>query len=186
MSMNVIKRCPCTGRSQRQFWFRRADGSQLLEFALALPLLLLLLVGICDFAVSINTKHILNNASREGARIGAAQPIFDPASPGVIRDAVIDYLSGAGVDTSFISASPAAAGNFTWTYYSSGTNGLKIERNVLVVTSGGANMTTTRVTLTYPYNWTFGFNNVVRLAVPSANYGSSITISTDALIANIN
>lgn len=179
--------------AQRYRLLRCTGGAQLLEFALTLPLLLILLVGISDFAVSFNTKQILNNAAREGARIGAAQPISDltqtnPASVGVIRDAVVDYLSGAGINPSFISSAPTSAAGCptcTWTYYSSGTNGLKVERNVQVATSGGPTMMSTRVTLTYPYNWAFGFNRVIKLAIPSADYGSTITIGTDAVMTNV-
>jgi hypothetical protein len=43
----------------------------MLEFALVLFLLLLLLVGVVDFARAFYTYNVLVNASREGARYGS-------------------------------------------------------------------------------------------------------------------
>lgn len=174
---------------------RRAEGSQLLEFALVLPLLLVLVLGIFDFATAFNLKQIMNNAAREGSRIGSSQPNSDltqttPPSVQVIHDAVVSYLSNAGVNTSFISGdmTSAGSGTFTWTYYSDATNGygLKIERNVQLDTPSGPIIAATRVTLTYPYNWWFGFNKVIKLIVPAASYSGTIAIRTDALMGNIN
>ncbi len=170
-----------------------AEGSQLLEFALALPFLLILAVGIFDFGTAYNLKQILNNAAREGARIGTSQPMSDltqstPPSVQVIRDAVVTYLNNANVKTSFIGTSMTPAGSFTWTYYSSGNYGLKIERVVLVptsATSGGVIVSTT-VTLTYPYNWTFGFNRIMGLLVPGSSVAGTVPISTNATMQNLN
>ena len=44
------------------------EGSELLEFALVVPLLLVFVVGIVDFGSAYNLKQQLNNAAREGAR----------------------------------------------------------------------------------------------------------------------
>ncbi len=43
-----------------------ASGSQLLEFAVALPLLVVLVVGIFDFGEAFNVKQKLSNMAREG------------------------------------------------------------------------------------------------------------------------
>ena len=95
---------------------------------------------------------------------------------------MVTYLSNAGVNTSFIGSSMTNAGNFTWTYYSSGTYGLKIERNVLITVSAGGVARATRVTLRYPYNWTFGFDQIIGLLVPSASYAGTVDITTDAVM----
>jgi Flp pilus assembly protein TadG len=46
-----------------------ARGAVLIEFALTLPLLLLVLLGICDFGLAFRDYHVVTNAAREGARM---------------------------------------------------------------------------------------------------------------------
>lgn len=50
---------------------RRARGQALIEFALTLPLLLLLLLGVLDAGRGVAAAITLSNAAREGARYGA-------------------------------------------------------------------------------------------------------------------
>jgi len=45
-------------------------GSQLVEFALVLPILLVLVFGIIDFGVALFDKAVITNAAREGVRSG--------------------------------------------------------------------------------------------------------------------
>jgi len=53
---------------------KRVDsGAALVEFAVVLPLLILLLVGIVEFGLLFYNKQVLTNASREGARAGIAR-----------------------------------------------------------------------------------------------------------------
>jgi len=46
-------------------------GAEAVEFALVVPLFLLLVFGVVDFGYMINRDTMVNNASREGAREGA-------------------------------------------------------------------------------------------------------------------
>ena len=52
--------------------FNSQDGSVLVEFAILLPLLMIILFGIIDFGVLIYNQQVITNASREGARNGIA------------------------------------------------------------------------------------------------------------------
>ena len=45
-------------------------GGALIEFAVILPILLLLVGGLMDFGILYYNKQVLTNASREGARAG--------------------------------------------------------------------------------------------------------------------
>jgi hypothetical protein len=55
-----------------------SDGAAAVEFALLLPLLLLLVFGTIDFGYLVNRNTVLNNAAREGVRQGIFEP--DPAT----------------------------------------------------------------------------------------------------------
>jgi len=56
-------------------------GATIVEFAIVLPLFLLLIFGIIEFGLIIFNKQILTNACREGARAGVQQA----APPGVTQ-----------------------------------------------------------------------------------------------------
>jgi Flp pilus assembly protein TadG len=45
-------------------------GAAAVEFAIVLPLLILILFGIIEFSVAFFDKAVITNASREGARVG--------------------------------------------------------------------------------------------------------------------
>ena len=49
-------------------WSRRQDGAAAVEFALLLPLLVLLLFGFIQFGTAFNTRIQATNAAREAAR----------------------------------------------------------------------------------------------------------------------
>jgi Flp pilus assembly protein TadG len=59
-----MKRGPLSGR-------RRDRGAAAVEFALILPLLMLLVFGIIDFGRALNAQITLTQAAREGARLDA-------------------------------------------------------------------------------------------------------------------
>src|ERR1700691_931699 len=77
-----------------------SQGSQIAEFAISLPLLVLFVVGIFDFSGALTLKQKLTNAAREGARVAAADPGKDlsgstspvPASVGDALQVVDNYL----------------------------------------------------------------------------------------------
>ncbi len=61
---------PSRGRGIRKIW-RCQQGVAAVEFALALPLLLMLIFGLIDFGLAMYAKGLITNASQEGARFGA-------------------------------------------------------------------------------------------------------------------
>jgi Flp pilus assembly protein TadG len=73
-------------------------GGALIEFAIVLPLLLLLVGGIVDFGILFYNKQVLTNASREGARAGIVYQL-DSAGNKIIPDIekiVSDYCNDNG------------------------------------------------------------------------------------------
>ncbi len=60
--------------------FRRNErGAAMVEFAIVLPLLLLLVMGIIEFSLLFFDKAVITNASREGAREGIVYR-YDPVA----------------------------------------------------------------------------------------------------------
>jgi Flp pilus assembly protein TadG len=201
--MGELGRGELAGRLRRSFAGTRA--SSLVEFAIALPLLVVLVVGIFDFGGAFNAKQQLNNAMREGARFAAAQPTNDlsnsgtPPSVEAVRVLVDSYLRAERIaDCGLDSATGSPSGPMTWTYTTTGTClgtlTLTIVRGFptcgLVATSYGTpnpitvNVPCTRLQISYPYQW--HFNNVIQLIVPGATYGNLLQIQTDAAAPNMN
>jgi len=62
MPRRVLRRCPCV---------RTSHGTVAVEFAVILPILLMLLFGVTTAGLSLTNAIGLSNAVREGARFGA-------------------------------------------------------------------------------------------------------------------
>jgi Flp pilus assembly protein TadG len=77
------------------------DGVALVEFALVVPVLILLLVGILDTGRAINAYVTISNASREGAHYAALNPT---AAPSAVRSSAVlphaQQLDAAGIAVS--------------------------------------------------------------------------------------
>jgi len=60
-------------RSQRgkHGLLRRTEGATAVEFAIVLPILLLIVGGIMDIGHAYHELHVVNEAAREGARVAA-------------------------------------------------------------------------------------------------------------------
>ncbi len=65
--------------------FKNEKGQSLVEFALVLPVLVLLLVGIFEFGFIFNAYLQINHASREGARTGAVRALDDDIEAVVLQ-----------------------------------------------------------------------------------------------------
>jgi len=139
---------------------RAERGSQLLEFSLALPILLLLAMGILDFGSTFALKAKLTNAAREGARIVVSTPLTNlncsSSVPCPIQAAVNDmknYLNNAGVDASCLDANSATStASLSWTFTCDNGASIEINRGLLL-TTGSLTVPSTRVVLSWPVRW---------------------------------
>lgn len=182
--------------------FHSTEASQLLEFAVALPLLVVFVVGIFDFGDAFNLKQKLNNAAREGARFASSLPTNDlsqvgatcsaPTSVCAIRDLVDSYLLAGRINDCSLSTQSAtwSAATMTATFVSGtgcpGTLTLKVEREYsfqTVIDGTTFDVVSTRVSLSYPYRW--HFNRVIQFVAPGASYAGVTQISTDAIVSNM-
>ena len=79
---------------------RSESGAELVEFALTLPLLLLIVLGMIEFGFVFQQYEVVTNAAREGARI-AVLPTYAP-TPGAAQTNVTlrvnGYLTDAGLN----------------------------------------------------------------------------------------
>jgi Flp pilus assembly protein TadG len=73
---------------------RGSSGQSLIEFALVLPMLLVLVFGIVEFGNAWRHYQLITNTAREGARVAVL-----PSSTATIVESVIDdRLNGSGLD----------------------------------------------------------------------------------------
>lgn len=66
---------------------RLQRGAAALEFAIILPFLVLILLGIIDFGVLMGAQTQISNAAREGARAGALTGLYSRAE-GAAKNAI--------------------------------------------------------------------------------------------------
>ena len=93
------------GRSLQENWIHSDDrGAVLVEFALVLPLLILILLATVEFGFAFREYQILQNAVREGARFSAlpgsqVSPINPNATLSAVQQYVIDYCNNAHISS---------------------------------------------------------------------------------------
>ena len=125
-TMAQILKTPCAR-------WRSEDGAQLVEFALVLPMLLLVVLGIAEFGFIFQRYEVVTNAAREGARI-ASLPGYSNAD---VQARVAAYVTAGRVPTT-------------------GTNPVIAVTDVSIPTTpGGPVLTAKRVTVTYLHTYMF-------------------------------
>lgn len=82
----------------------RDRGAAAVEFAIMLPLLLLLVFGIIDFGRALNAQVTITQAAREGARLTALN------EPNVTARTQAAATGLTGVGVTVVSACPAGSG----------------------------------------------------------------------------
>jgi len=92
----------------RRLW-RSEQGAELIEFALVLPMLLLVVLGIVEFGLLFQRFEVLNNAAREGARM-AVLPGYTTAD---VSSRVVAYTNAAGINTPALVAGNVRVQNTT-------------------------------------------------------------------------
>jgi Flp pilus assembly protein TadG len=73
------------------------EGTAVVEFALILPVFLVLIFGVLEFGLIMHSKGIITLASREGARYGVVYRV-PRQDAGQIQTKVQSYLQGVGVN----------------------------------------------------------------------------------------
>ncbi len=199
MATKRVSQAPPLAKPARHW--RDDHASQIVEFAISLPLLVFLVVGIFDFSNALTLKQRLTNAARDAARVAAADPATDlvnpsaasgvPVSVGDAFQVADNYLLSEQLNDCGLSGATATfSAPLNWTYASTGTcpgSGitLLINRGCInaVSTSGGTvELIGTCVTITYPYKWEF--NNVASSLGWTGSGPSTIVVKAGALNEN--
>jgi hypothetical protein len=159
-------------------------GAQIVEFAVALPLLVIFVVGIFDFSNAFTLKQRLTDIARQAARAAAADPVTDlrggitginPVSVTDVYYIVDSYLLANNLNDCGLSTSQSATvSGLTWTF--SAANGcpspglqIVVNRGYHFPASGGAvpngdcvassgtgtAVISTCVAIKYAYPWKF-------------------------------
>ncbi len=153
---------------------KNQSGSAAVEFALVLPLLLLVLFGTIEFGILMYDQSVITNAAREGARWGAVRSIglthpISCSDPGVatIQGGNPATCSGTGSGTACLVASSYSSQYLI-------TFGTPISNNPTVTVSCGPSAPTVNVTVSYT-------NNGLGLGILSAIRGPEPLNSTSVM-----
>jgi len=115
-------------------------GAELVEFALILPLILVLIMGIFDFGFAFQKYEVITNAAREGARLGSLVANYSDAD---IQRRVNAYCQAAqlpgGCPASTVVDGP----------------GVTVTRPVTITLPGGGTQAAVRVTVVYQHSFSF-------------------------------
>lgn len=117
-------------RLTRRLWFAES-GAELIELAIALPLLLLVTAGIVDLGILFQHYEVVTNAAREGARVG----VLADFTTTDVQNRVTQYLAASGLTAS----APAP----TVTY------------STVPIIAGGPSISVVKVVVQYPHEFVF-------------------------------
>jgi Flp pilus assembly protein TadG len=104
-------------KNSRRAWYRENRGSTLVEFALVLPFILMLFMGITEFGRFYYTRLTLQHAVREAARFaitGNTLPDPDTGEPMTrvesIRHVIMEKASNLDLDVELLEVDPPDGG----------------------------------------------------------------------------
>lgn len=172
-----------------------AGGSQIIELAVSLPLMMVMMVGIMDFGQAFSIKHKLETATREAARFASNQSSTDltnPVPPSItaVRDVIHNYLLADEIDDCGLEAvTPAPPVRLSWTYTANtgcpANLTLTIDRGNVYQTTGGTpvNVEASHITISYPFQWRF--NRIIKLVAPGSTYAGITQLNAEATMQNL-
>lgn len=192
MRMGLFGSRPARRAGLRRY-VRGKEGSQIVEFAMVLPLFLVFALAAFDFGQVFALRDKLDNSAREGARQASQQSLFTEVYNGppsanttAVAQSVFDYLLQAKVVQGCNLNGGKNSGAFAWTFSAKKCADdltITVERNVLVAMNGGE-VSMSRVTVSYPAHFLF-FHNVAALLAPGATYSSTFVLTPQAIMQNL-
>lgn len=150
---------------KKQMRTKEHRGQSLVEFALALPVFLLIVFGIVEFGMLIFSVAVVNGSAREGARYGAAKGVNN------------QYYNCSGIEsavtgTGNLIGMTAANVNIT---YDDGAGTTHAFNCPTLATYGGSLIEAgDRVIVEVAYVYNPLMRNILALPVPQMNLGSTV------------
>jgi Flp pilus assembly protein TadG len=147
---------------------RRSDrgrGQSLVEFALVVPLFLLLVAGMIDFGLGLNASITVTNAAREGARLGVVTKLttlesdFTTAVTTRVQSMLTGLASGATITVTCLR--PAASSPATCVFDTSPSG------SPLPATATSGDSVVVAVSYDYPMIWPLAFGTKIKLSSTS-------------------
>jgi Flp pilus assembly protein TadG len=138
---------------------KRERGQAMVETAIAIPILLVLMVGIFEVGRAYETWQVLTNAAREGARMAVTPSSTVPTTTALIRQYMAD-------------------GQLT----NSATANVVVNKTATINVNGTA-VSASLVTVDYPFQFIM-LQPVVRLVAPGATVGGPITMRATSVMRN--
>jgi Flp pilus assembly protein TadG len=140
-------------------------GAALVEFALALPLLLVVIAGIVDFGFLFQRYEVLTNAVREGARVASLPGYINcgAVDPAPINDRIVQY-----VQTGLALSTPAQADALTTVTVTCDT--------LTVAAPGGGTFDVDTAVVTATYNHSFLMLGPM-LSLINKTWGNTMTLT---------
>ena len=138
---------------------KRERGQAMVETAIAIPILLVLMVGIFEVGRAYETWQVLTNAAREGARMAVTPSSTVPTTTALIRQ----YMADGQLRNS-------------------ATANVVVNKTATINVNGTA-VSASLVTVDYPFQFIM-LQPVVRLVAPGATVGGPITMRATSVMRN--
>jgi Flp pilus assembly protein TadG len=140
---------------------RSERGAELVEFAVALPVLLVLVAGIVDFGFLFQRYEVITNAAREGARLASLAPNYTNAA---VQTRVRQYIqTGLNLTNAQLDAAVDP------------TTGVSVTNQTINTVT--PNISTRLVVVNYQHTFVM-LGPVMRLI--NANWGNGMTITSSS------
>jgi len=144
---------------------RQEKGAALVETAFALPIMLLVCVGILEFGRAYQTWQVVTNAAREGARV-AILPDYADAS---VSARVKTYLKNGGLPATVVD--------------SAATKVLITATTIPVNATGTVTAAASRIVVEYPFEFMV-LQPVAQLVVNGSLAGQPFTMRMTTIMRN--
>ena len=140
------------------------DGNAALEFALVLPFLLVLLMGMVEFGRVLFNQQVITNAARDASRASATD--FEP-----YLDAANRILDPAGIPSPTASCETSPSIGYT-----------SICQTIVTIPVGTTTAQAYQVTISYNIPYMTPLGSLLEMFAGESTWGEGITITSTAVM----
>lgn len=144
---------------------RSSRGAAAVEFALVMPLLLMIVMGILDFGWMIMKANLVNNAARDAVRVASLSGTYSE-----INTTLTAELNAAGI----------APADVTKVITCTNTSGTSCDGTQSSYDTNATSGSTVLITITYTHEWLTPIGALCTLAGGSSCVGDTISLQRAA------